>query len=236
VWSATVDGRRLTFRLSGINNQNFLMRDEETGTWWQQVSGEAIRGPLAGRRLDAVLHDELTFATWRAERAEGRVLRPDESAPWRAFTENWEEGTAKMPVVVATSPGDPLTPREVVVGVVRDGKARAYPLETIRRDAPILDTVGSTPVAVLLAGDGRSVRVFEARIDGATVELFAKTGEGPLRLVDAETGSEWDFTGRAISGPRAGARLVQLPALTDYWFDWKLYHPETTVYGARGGQ
>ena len=41
-----VDGRRLTFRLAGINNQNFIMRDEQTGTWWQQVSGLAIHGPL----------------------------------------------------------------------------------------------------------------------------------------------------------------------------------------------
>jgi hypothetical protein len=36
----------LNFHLAGINNQNFIMRDEETGTWWQQVSGTAIQGPL----------------------------------------------------------------------------------------------------------------------------------------------------------------------------------------------
>ena len=23
----------------GINNQNFIMRDEQTGSWWQQVTG-----------------------------------------------------------------------------------------------------------------------------------------------------------------------------------------------------
>ena len=34
-----VDGRRLHFHLAGINNQNFIMQDEETGTWWQQVTG-----------------------------------------------------------------------------------------------------------------------------------------------------------------------------------------------------
>ena len=33
-----VAGRRLTLHLAGINNQNFLMRDEETGTYWQQIS------------------------------------------------------------------------------------------------------------------------------------------------------------------------------------------------------
>ena len=66
---------RLTFHLAGINNQNFLMRDEETGTYWQQISGLAISGPLKGRQLTLVHSDELTFATWRAEEPQGTVLK-----------------------------------------------------------------------------------------------------------------------------------------------------------------
>ena len=49
-----MDGLRLTFHLAGINNQNFLMRDEETGTYWQQISGRAIAGPLQGKQLTLV--------------------------------------------------------------------------------------------------------------------------------------------------------------------------------------
>ena len=45
MWKRTLDGRVLTFRLAGINNQNFIMRDEQTGSYWQQVSGKAISGP-----------------------------------------------------------------------------------------------------------------------------------------------------------------------------------------------
>ena len=72
MWESTVDGRTLHFHLSGINNQNFLMRDEETGSWWQQVTGEAISGPLKGRRLEPVPQDELSFAVWKGEHGEGR--------------------------------------------------------------------------------------------------------------------------------------------------------------------
>ena len=32
MWESDVDGKRLTFHLAGINNQNFIMRDDETGT------------------------------------------------------------------------------------------------------------------------------------------------------------------------------------------------------------
>ncbi len=92
MWEATVDGRRLTFRLAGINNQNFIMRDEETGSWWQQITGECILGPLKGRRLKQFDHDELTFAQWKREHPGGRVLRPDAKIEAAGGYAPWEEG------------------------------------------------------------------------------------------------------------------------------------------------
>ncbi len=50
--------------------------------------------------------------------------------------------------------------------------------------------------------------------------------------MDGTTGSEWDFQGQAIAGPWRGRRLRQLPAAKDYWFDWRTYHPKTTVFAA----
>ena len=70
-------GERLRFRLVGINNQNFIMADDRTNTWWQQVSGRAILGPMKGRQLTLVPADIVSFATWRAEHPDGRVLAPD---------------------------------------------------------------------------------------------------------------------------------------------------------------
>jgi hypothetical protein len=48
-------------------------------------------------------------------------------------------------------------------------------------------------------------------------------------FVDTESGSEWDISGTARAGPAAG-RTRRLPQLSDYWFDWHLYHPDTLVY------
>ena len=79
MWETTVNGRVLHFHLAGINNQNFIMRDDETGSWWQQITGEAIQGPLKGQYLRSVIHDELTFGLWKKENPQGRVLKPDEA-------------------------------------------------------------------------------------------------------------------------------------------------------------
>jgi hypothetical protein len=227
VWKTTVNGKPLRFRLSGINNQNFIMRDEETGTWWQQVSGEAILGPLKGQKLERVPQDELTFAQWRREQPRGRVLRPDPKVTEYAEKE-WEANIAKLPTVTPLIDRR-LEPRTLIVGVRVGGHAKAYPMSAIEKQSPIVDTIGTTPVVILLAEDRKSVRAFER----GTLELFARPGTS--RLVDTETGSEWDFTGRAVSGPLAGRSLRKIEVLSDYWFDWRTYNPKTAVYtlGAR---
>jgi hypothetical protein len=66
----------LHFHLAGINNQNFLMRDQETGSFWQQITGTAIAGPLKGAKLSLVSQDELTFGLWKKEQPNGTVLAP----------------------------------------------------------------------------------------------------------------------------------------------------------------
>ncbi len=95
--------------------------------------------------------------------------------------------------------------------------------------------LGVVPLLVLVGDDKKSVRAFERTVDGRMLELFAKPDASPLRLVDAETGSLWDFTGKAVVGQLAGRQLSKITVLNDYWFNWKAYHPNTTIYtlGAR---
>jgi hypothetical protein len=230
VWQAALDGRAMRFRLAGINNQNFLMLDEETGSWWQQISGVAIAGPLRGRQLTRIFHDEVAFRIWGAEHPDTRVLVPANDSAWIAFSTNWEEETARYPVPTRVRLTDSLPPRTVVATVERNGDARAWTLEALERQKVIIDRVGGTPVAVVLGDDNKSVRAFQATVDGKFLELFAEPGSVPLRLRDGGTGSVWDFRGRALEGPLAGKQLQPLGVLKDYWFNWKNYHPEGRLY------
>ena len=232
MWEATVGGRKLNFHLSGINNQNFIMRDEETGSWWQQVTGEAILGPLKGQRLRQVFHDELTFGLWKRERPEGRVLRPDEQIEraGKYPPADWDTRMAKVPVTTSRGVDPQLEPRTLVVGVAAGGASRAYPFDAVVRQSPILDSVGGVPIFLVVGEDKKSVRAYERTIDGRKLEFFVKADTSPLVMFDAETGSEWDFAGRATKGPLAGRQLNRVAVLNDYWFDWKAYHPETEVY------
>lgn len=230
MWEANVDGRPLRFHLAGINNQNFIMRDEETGSWWQQVSGKAIQGPMKGKQLNAVFWDELSFATWKREQPGGRVLLPDERVQARYENADWEEEYAKQPVVVPKDAADKLSGRTLVVGVEINGAEKAFPFDALHKQRLILDEVGRMPIFLTVADDQKSTRAFERHVGGRPLEFFIKTEGESRQMVDAETGSVWDFQGKAVSGALAGQQLKPVRVLKDYWFDWKIYHPKTAVY------
>ena len=232
MWDTTVDGRVLHFRLAGINNQNFIMRDDETGTWWQQVSGKAIQGPLKGKQLKGVFHDEISFSIWKREQPQGRVLKPDERilASNQYAKPDWETRVGAMRVVEGTDIDQRLAPRTLVIGVSVGGKSVAYPLTALQKQSPIIDMVGSVPIVIVLGDDKRSVRAFERTVDGRRLEFFQKTENNQFQLIDAETGSTWNFEGKAIAGPLSGRQLTKVFVLEDYWFDWRIYHPDTTIY------
>jgi hypothetical protein len=230
-----VDGQALSFRLAGINNQNFLMRDEQTGTVWQQVTGKAIFGPLAGCALELVHTDELSFDLWKQEAPGGTVLAPVAAYVNDYAPKNWVERVAARPTVVSVA-GTPLDARALVIGISLDGAHRAFPFPAVMKQWPIHDNVGKTPVVIVVGPDGKSIRAFVARLepDGKALEFFKKTGDEktgePWAVLDTTTGSEWSFQGCATSGPAQGRCLQPVSVLKEFWFDWRLYHPATTVY------
>jgi hypothetical protein len=230
VWETTVDGRVLHFHLAGINNQNFIMKDEETGSWWQQVTGEAIFGPLKGKRLKPTFMDELTFATWKREQPQGRVLSPDEkiAATGEYAPPDWEDRMLRVPV--ATQVNAPaLDKRGLVVGITINNASAAYPVAALQKQNPIIDKLGGTPLVIVLGEDGKSVRAFDRNVEGHEREFFLKPNSSPLQLID-DKGTEWDFTGTALNGTLTGKQLTKIAVLKDYWFDWKAYNPKTIVY------
>lgn len=226
-----MNGLRLTFHLAGINNQNFIMRDEETGTYWQQISGRAIAGPLAGQTLQLVPSDELSLALWKSDHPAGGVL--GDAAPYAAqyAPKDWDVKMQKTPTVLSyAEPG--RTPRDLMLGVRAFGTARAFPFDLIIQQKLVNDHVGGESVLLVVGPDEQSVRAFRR-----PSEFYRTTAgnTGPMSsdqplMMDADTGSQWNFLGCAIDGKSKGVCLERIEVIKDYWFDWRHYNPGTTVY------
>ncbi len=226
MWTREIEGRVLTFHLAGINNQNFLMRDDQTGTYWQQISGRAISGPLKNKQLRLVHSDELTFAQWRAEQPGGVVLAPVKAYVSDYEAKDWEKQMSKARTVIAF-PSTKIPPRELMLGIEIAGAARAFALKTVINEKLVQDRVGETSVLLAVGPDNTSVRAFINRAPSGKPADFYRQNDGTL--LDSESGTAWTFAGC----PPQGACLTPVDMLKDYWFDWRNYHPNTTVYLAK---
>jgi len=228
-----VDGQRLTFHLAGINNQNFIMRDDQTGTYWQQISGLAISGPLKGRQLMLVPSDELNFATWKSEQPGGTVLDDVPKYVSEYAKQDWDVRMKRTRTVIQFAEHG-MKARDLMLGMQAFGASRAFLYDSVLKEKVVKDHVGSEPVLLVVGEDNQSVRVFRDRIQGVEGSpdfyRLAPPKPGAL-LMDASTGSEWNFQGCAVSGKEQGVCLERVQVLKDYWFDWRNYNPKTTVWG-----
>ena len=233
MWTREVDGQRLTFHLAGINNQNFIMRDEETGTYWQQISGLAISGPLKGRQLTLVPSDELTVAIWKSEQPQGTVLNDVPKYVSEYAKRDWDVRMQRTSTVIQFAEHG-MKARDLMLGIQAFGASRAFLFDRVLKEKLVKDHVGAEPVLLVAGEDNQSVRVFRDRIPGvdSAPDFYRLTPPKPgALLMDAATGSEWNFQGCAVSGKEQGVCLERVQALKDYWFDWRNYNPTTTVWG-----
>jgi hypothetical protein len=209
------------------------MRDEETGSYWQQITGAAIAGPLKGGQLSLISQDELSFGLWKKEKPNGTVLAPLPRYAAKYEKATWETEMAKVPTVIHGTKGT-LPDRETIIGVANNGDAQAYPLTKLTTQSPVLlDVVGSQPIMLVLGPDGKSVRVFSRLILGRSLEFYRRSDASPndsWSLVDATTLGDWNFEGCATSGEMKGTCLTRVDSLKDYWFDWQHYHPHSGFY------
>ena len=224
MWDRAVDGRILRFHLAGLNHQNLLMEDEETGSWWQQITGECILGPLRGKRLRRISSDEVTLAIWRSERPESGIVRFDPRYLSQYPASDWERGIEKI-----QAPGRRELVAGIELGVGSKRVSAAYPMAALREHSTVNTQIGGQPVLILVGSDGNSVRSFlRPSVQERTLEFYRRPENADW--IDSVTGSVWSFSGRAMTGPLAGQALEPIQNTKDYWFDWSRYHPGSTLY------
>jgi hypothetical protein len=130
VFDRRIEGRALDFGTTGkLRRSDLVMYDRQTQSWWQQYTGEAIVGALAGRKL-AMLPARLeSWAEFRERAPEGRVLVP-ENRRLRPYGLNPYPGydSGRVPLLYDGPPptGIPPLARVVVVG------ERAWSLDLLR--------------------------------------------------------------------------------------------------------
>ncbi len=229
VFDRRVDGETLSFGVSGkLINANLVMYDRQTETYWSQLEGEAIVGPLVPRELTLVPSSITTWAEWREAHPQTQVLSRDTGIyPKSTYGSNPYSGYADSERVGfdVDSVDDRLHSKTIVYGVTIGNASRAYPEETVTEADVVNDEVGGVPVLVVEDQREGGVKLFVREVDGDPVRFSPSEG----RLVD-EDGNGWSFDGEAQEGPHAGTQLERLNSHGIFWFAWSEFHPETDIY------
>lgn len=138
IYRAVCNGMSLHFSPNRLADNNLVMCDTETGSLWQQFSGEAIEGPLAGARLERVPAARLRLSEWKEQWPEGLILEPsngdaDLIAPNDTCPVMCHFPSEPFLLQQPQHEDSRLPRKEVVVGtVLPDGKAVAWPLSANR--------------------------------------------------------------------------------------------------------
>jgi len=150
VFDRTVARKTLSFGVSGLLYQsNLLMYDRETNSLSPQVAMKAISGPMADTELRLLPSEHMKWAAWRDAHPDGKVLSANTGYArdygHDAYVDYVRSSETMFPIHWTRSE---LDKKEWVVGVIVNQQAKAYPLELLKKNAPIEDKIDNERIRI----------------------------------------------------------------------------------------
>lgn len=213
-WKPEVNGHPETFRLVGMDHFNAMFEDRTTGSWWRQVSGECIEGPLKGQQLEEVPSRQMTLQEFATLHPMGLVLRPDSAfATQYAALQGYDDGTIESDLENRDSSS--WEPKSWVVGVVHKGASRAYDWNDLVMNRITRDTLSGDSIVIEV--NGASFRV----------TMAANPPDGGV-----DNGSPVALDEGSMTSDHTEVAMERRPiaAYQEFWHSWRTFHPNTTRY------
>lgn len=232
VFSATVDGRVLNFSAGGIYNAMAILRDIETGSYWDHVHGGCLHGDLKGKqltRLGVLRHVSVAQALLSHPQAQFASAELDEPLTAKSIADDqWRrsaqpEWSARLVNTLLTE--DTRRPRlDMGLGVWTGQTARYYPVVTVNMaDNVIFDTL-----------DGRRLLVYVDPITSVPDAFYTTASNAQWRgqLLILNTG---ETLVDSVLRNKGGKQIyVERPfQLFQRWYGFSSMFPRCEVYAGK---
>ncbi len=173
VFDPVVKGERVEFGTSGkLWNSNLVMYDRKTDSLWSQILGEAIVGEMTGTRLNVLPSDQIRFGDWRKLYPNGDVLSRDTGATKFYGQDPYGDYyTAPGTFFPVDKKDGRLNEKEFILGIVVNGKAKAYWPEAIKTAGEVKDSFQGKTIVAQYQKDIDAVRLFEKKGDGELLRV-----------------------------------------------------------------
>lgn len=218
IFEPLVDGKMEEFRLVGMDHFNAMFEDASTGSWWRQVNGEAIQGPLKGKKLPELISYQMTLSQWLQLYPHSLIMQPDEASMAHYDPEaSFEKGESTGSLTGTNK--DSWQKKSWVVGIEIGNQSKAYDWNELTKTRIINDTFENLPVVIVLATDNQSFSAFE-RPTAQPAQLRGDT----LIIGNAL----YNFAGINLENP--DQKLERIRDSQEFWHSWQTFHPNTAVY------
>lgn len=168
VFDPIVSGERVEFGTSGkLWNSNLVMYDRKTNSLWSQILGEAIVGDMTGTKLKVLASDQIRFGEWKKLHPNGEVLSRDTGATRFYGQDPYGDYYTTPGTFFPVDKKDSRLPeKEFVLGVVVNGKAKAYWPAAVKKVGTVEDKFEGKIIVAKYEEDIDAVRLFEKKSDG----------------------------------------------------------------------
>jgi len=232
-YDATNLARQRGFSTASQYRGNLVMKDGDTHTIWQQVTGESLAGRLHPSTLPPLLSRMMPWSEARSQYPGVRLARTTakERLPFSLRFFPWERLQRSNYTLGLRRRDRRLPARTPVLGVERIGGSLVY----LKDEVAARRWVRNDEVHLLLVMVRGCANGFLTEVDGLARKLKAR-GD---RITDEETGSAWNLRGHGLAGPLKEHALVVWPIHDQFWFAWADRHMLTAIVRveaeARGG-
>ncbi|MEN9685272.1 MAG: hypothetical protein RLZZ28_1058 [Bacteroidota bacterium] len=131
----------------------------------------------------------------------------------------------------ATALKDTTNKNKIIIGLVINNQAKAFPVELIGYHHQVRDSIAGQPIMVTYCTVCHSGRIYSPIVNGK-VEKFRLVGMDHYNAMfeDATTKSWWlQATGEAVTGKLKGQKLIEIPSAQMRLGEWLALYPESSV-------
>ena len=215
-----------TFGVSGrLVNNNLVMYDRATETWWPQVLATGVPGPWNSPEETRSLREFrlvwTTWGRWRDQHPDTEVLSRD-----TGFAKNYDRdpygsynprrgyyAPESTPLFSSPSDDDRLATKTVVLGARTTAGAVAFEKDRLRNERLVAGDLAGTPV----------LAVYDDALD--TGYVYRNPDE---RAFDSSDGTVEDENGETHDPD--SLPLDRVLAFDAMWFAWSGFYPDTSLH------
>lgn len=165
IFDPIVNGERVEFGTSGkLWNSNLVMYDRKTESLWSQILGEAIVGEMTGTQLKVLPSDMIRYGDFKKQNPDGTVLSRD-TGTTRFYGQDpyGDYYTTPGTYFPVGKKDDRLNDKDFILGIVVNGKAKAYWPEAVKKAGEVEDNFEGKTIIARYEKEIDAVRLFFAQ-------------------------------------------------------------------------